>query len=277
MNTVKQELVIAEQSEFIQMLERVAMKPDIDISKLSALLDMKERILAKQAETDFAASMSAAQADMGRIATDKSNNQTHSKYASYAAIDKEIRPIYTNHGFAMSFGTAISPIAEHALVYCDVSHRGGHTRRYEVNVPVDGKGAKGGDVMTKVHAFGAGIQYGMRYLARAIWNLAIGEDEDDDGNSGKPLPQIWQPQNKRKQYSTELQRAWGRGDGHGLKQLWDELDNEQKADVWRDFNSMQRKEMNELLVVERDKERTNQDAKERQEYIDAFNASGAPK
>jgi hypothetical protein len=48
-------------------------------------------------------------------------------------------------------------------------------------MPVDGKGARGGDVMTKTHAMGSGVSYGMRYLLRMIFNLAI--DYDDDGNA----------------------------------------------------------------------------------------------
>jgi hypothetical protein len=54
-------------------------------------------------------------------------------------------------------------------------------------MPTDGKGAKGGDVMTKTHAAGAGMQYGMRYLLKGIFNVAIGE-EDKDGNDPPKLP-----------------------------------------------------------------------------------------
>ena len=35
--------------------------------------------------------------------------------------------------------------------------------------------------MTKTHASGAAQQYGMRYLLKAIFNVAVGED-DRDGN-----------------------------------------------------------------------------------------------
>lgn len=48
-------------------------------------------------------------------------------------------------------------------------------------MPADGKGAKGGDVMTRTHATGAAATYGMRYLLKMIFNVAIGED-DNDGN-----------------------------------------------------------------------------------------------
>ncbi len=65
-------------------------------------------------------------------------------------------------------------------VFCEVS-RGGYSRMYQIDMPSDGKGAKGGDVMTKTHATGAASQYGMRYLLKMIFNVAIGED-DNDGN-----------------------------------------------------------------------------------------------
>jgi hypothetical protein len=76
-------------------------------------------------------------------------------------------------------------------VLCHVSHSAGHERTYQIDMPADGKGAKGGDVMTKTHAAGAAASYGMRYLLKMIFNLAVGED-DTDGNmpgDGKSLPE----------------------------------------------------------------------------------------
>ena len=66
-----------------------------------------------------------------------------------------------------------------------MSHSAGHTRKYSTEMPADGKGAKGNDVMTKTHAFGSATQYGMRYLIKMIFNIAIGED--DDGNAAGQL------------------------------------------------------------------------------------------
>jgi len=59
-------------------------------------------------------------------------------------------------------------------------------------MPADGKGAKGGDVMTKTHAAGSAMSYGMRYLLKMIFNVAIGEN-DDDGN-GADIPRISEEQ-----------------------------------------------------------------------------------
>jgi hypothetical protein len=167
------------------MIERAARDPSIDVDKLDRLLLMRERENARVAEQTFNAALAEAQTAMHPVAADSDNPQTRSRYASYAALDRAVRPIYTRHGFALSFNTADAAGPEQARIVCDVCHAGGHTRRYHVDVPVDGKGARGGDVMTKTHAMGSGISYGMRYLLRMIFNLAI--DHDDDGNAAGSL------------------------------------------------------------------------------------------
>jgi hypothetical protein len=166
---------------FLQMIERAARDPSIDIDKLDRLLLMRERENARVAEKAFNAALAEAQIEMHPVATDSDNPQARSRYASYAALDRAVRPIYAGHGFALSFNTADALGPEQARIVCDVSHVGGHTRRYHIDMPVDGKGARGGDVMTKTHAMGSGVSYGMRYLLRMIFNMAI--DYDDDGNA----------------------------------------------------------------------------------------------
>jgi hypothetical protein len=172
--------VAAPQSEtaaFVSMIERAARDPSVNMDKLERLLAMKERGEARASEQAFAAAMSSAQAEMRPVAADANNPQTHSKYASYMALDKAMRPIYARHGFALSFNTEAAGEGV-LLVVCDVSHSGGHNRRYSVPMPADGKGAKGGDVMTKTHAVGAAMTYGQRYLLKMIFNIAVGEDND---------------------------------------------------------------------------------------------------
>jgi hypothetical protein len=164
----------------LAVIERAARDPNVDIEKLERLFSLKERMDAREAETAFNAAMSAAQAEMRPIAADAMNPQTRSKYASFAALDKAIRPIYTKHGFSLSFDEADCPKPDYVRVVCYVSCAG-HTRIYHRDMPADGKGAKGNDVMTKTHAAGAAGSYGARYLLRGIFNLAVGED-DRDGN-----------------------------------------------------------------------------------------------
>lgn len=173
--------IVPQQDALIAVIARAASDPSVDIDKMERLLQMQERIVARNAEAAFNEAMRAAQAELRQVSTDASNSQTRSRYATYAALDAAARPVYTAHGFALSFDTGDAPRDDLVRVVAYVSHSAGHTRQYKADMPADGKGAKGGDVMTKTHAFGAGASYGMRYLLKMIFNIAVGE-YDNDGN-----------------------------------------------------------------------------------------------
>lgn len=176
---------VSNATTLIQVIERAANNPQVDIDKMERLMAMHERILNRDAESQFNQALTAAMIEMGPISADATNPQTHSKYATYAKLDRILRPIYTKHGFALSFDEGDSPKAEHVRVLGYLSHVGGHTRTYHRDMPADGKGAKGGDVMTKTHAAGAAGSYGARYLLKGIFNIAVGEG-DKDGNGSEP-------------------------------------------------------------------------------------------
>lgn len=171
----------SETAAVLNMIERAARDPAVDIDKLQRLMEMRKTIETEAAEKAFNHAMKDAQSEMRPISADANNPQTRSKYATYAKLDRELRPVYTKHGFALSFDEADSPKPEHIRVLCYVSHDAGFTRTYRKDMPADGKGAKGGDVMTKTHATGAAASYGARYLLKGIFNVAVGED-DRDGN-----------------------------------------------------------------------------------------------
>lgn len=171
-------------SSLVEVISRAASDPNVDIEKLQQLLAMHERISARQAETAYDDAMNAAQEEMRPIATDANNPQTRSKYASYAALDRVLRPIYTKHGFALSFYQGDDAPEGHIRLACRVS-RAGHKETPHLDMPADGKGAKGGDVMTKTHATGAAITYGRRYLLGMIFNIAVGEDLDGNASSDR--------------------------------------------------------------------------------------------
>ena len=162
-------------------------KQNVDVDKLERLMGLYERMIDKQGIEQFAIAMQAAQSEMRAISTDATNPSTHSRYATYAKLDGALRPIYTSQGFAVSYDTAKSDKPQHLLVLAYVSHRAGHVRTYQVEMPNDGKGARGNDVMTTTHATGAAMTYGMRYLLKMIFNVAVGED-DTDGNLTTPRP-----------------------------------------------------------------------------------------
>lgn len=180
-------VVAADAASLMAVINRAAQDPNTDVDKLERLLGMYERITARGAEEAFNAAMSGAQAEIGPVARNAENTQTRSRYATYDRLDRVVRSIYVKHGFSLSFGTAVGAPADSVRVTCRVAHVAGHSRDYMVDMPADGKGAKGGDVMTRTHATGAAMTYGQRYLLKLVFNIAL-TDEDDDGNAAGLTP-----------------------------------------------------------------------------------------
>ena len=162
------------------MFERLAKDPNVDVDKLERLMSMYERAEAKRAETEFAGALGRAQEKIKPVLADDYNENTNSKYPSYEKLDAAIRPHYTAEGLSLSFNSGAGAPENHVRVICLVRHCGGHKEPYFIDMPADGKGPKGGDVMTKTHATGSAFTYGQRYLLKAIFNVAV--KKDDDGN-----------------------------------------------------------------------------------------------
>ena len=177
-------VIQADAASLMEVISRAAADPNTDVDKLERLMGMYERITARTAESAYHEAMNAAQAAMDRVRTDSHNPQTKSRYASFPALDRALRPIYTQQGFSLSFDTGDGAPQDHVRVVCRVAHRGGHKETHHVDMPADGKGAKGGDVMTKTHAAGAAYSYGQRYLLKLIFNIAVGEDTDGNAPTG---------------------------------------------------------------------------------------------
>lgn len=187
-DTNGQQMVPAQEPSVLQIIADAATNPAVDTDKMKALLDMQERILDRRAFEDFNNAMNRVQAKMARIQADADNPSTKSKYASYAQLDRALKPLYGPEGFSISYDTVDSPKPEHERVVAYVS-LGAYMRRYQVDMDSTGKGAKGGDVMTKIHAAGSAMTYGKRYLLGLIFNVSIGKD--DDGNAaGDTLPRL---------------------------------------------------------------------------------------
>lgn len=163
-------------------LARAASEPSVDVAKMTALYELMAREEARQAERAFNGAMADAQALVQAVKTDAKSDKA--RYATYAQLDREVRPIYSEHGFSLSFDTDAAE-GESVKILCYVAHREGHSRTYSVSIPCDGKGAKGGEVMTRTHAVGSAMSYGMRYLLRLIFNIPIGEADDDGKAAGE--------------------------------------------------------------------------------------------
>jgi hypothetical protein len=163
----------------------IALNNNAAIDVIERLAALHEKQVARDSEIQFNEAMSAAQSEVGRIAPDQqATGGAKQKWASYPKLDKVLRPIYLKHGFSLSFDSGPSPVPDTVIVKCYVSHRSGHTRTYSAPpMPSDGKGAKGGEVMSPTFATGAAMSYGARYLLKFIFNIAVGEDDPEAGVS----------------------------------------------------------------------------------------------
>jgi hypothetical protein len=169
-------------TSILEVIERVTRDPTADVAKLEKMLELYERVSDRQRQAEFAVAMNTAQGKIRAVGYDSDNPHTSSRYASYEALDRALRPVYSEAGFSLTFNTVPTDRAEIVRVTCRVIHTCGYFVDYSIDMPADGKGAKGGDVMTKTHATGSAVSYGMRYLLKMIWNVATGE-RDDDGNA----------------------------------------------------------------------------------------------
>lgn len=168
-----------ETAALIGMIERVARDPGADIDKLERLMNLRERIVEKQAKTAYAAALSEMQAELpviterGRIDIGRGKPQ---HYALWEDINETIRPILAKHGFGLSFRTGRTE--QHIIVTGVLSHRGGHSEETTMYLPIDASGSK-----NPVQAVGSSTSYGKRYTAAALLNLTS-RGEDDDGRAG---------------------------------------------------------------------------------------------
>jgi hypothetical protein len=165
----------------LNFIERASRDPEFDVAKFGELLRMQREIVEEQARRAFNVAMAEAQAEMMPIIRDATNPHTQSKYAKLETIDREMRPIYTRHGFAVRFGSAPSPNNGWIRIVCTVSHTGGYSETNYLDAPPDDKGARGGTSKTGVQAVGSAVTYLRRYLLAMVFNIVLADDDDGEG------------------------------------------------------------------------------------------------
>lgn len=185
--------LVKSEDPYLDLIREVTTNPEMSAEKLKILVDLRLQLEDRQAEKEFDAAMFAAQQDVQALSWDKVNTEKSSRNVSYPKIDKMLKPVRVKHGFTMSWDTEPGQTLDMAILCCDVMHTGGHRRRYRTPMPIDGQGPKGGGVMTKSQAVNSGTSYGMRNLAKMIFNIPMLVDkEDKDGN--EPYEKINQDQ-----------------------------------------------------------------------------------
>ena len=176
-------------ASWLAFIGRAMADPATDVAKLEILVRMRREILADEARHAFNTAMSAAQSEMAPVIRDADNRETHSQYARLETIDEALRPIYTRHGFCLSFNS--EPIdGPNQRIVCEVSHVGRHSKFYALEAAWDTVGPKGTVNKTPVHGMASAVSYLRRYLICMIFHVVL-KNQDLDGNqpkAAKPLP-----------------------------------------------------------------------------------------
>lgn len=180
------------------VLQQALMMPEQGVERLERMWIMHKEMQDRDAARAYADAMKACQKEMPAIQKRGKNKQTNSRYALLEDINRLITPIYTRHGFSLSFGTDRSELADHVGIVCDVMHDGGYSKTYTYDAPIDNVGIKGEKNKTTTHGRGSAISYGRRYLVMMIFNLTIGDD--DDGNAAG--------ENEQQRIARETAQEW---------------------------------------------------------------------
>lgn len=165
----------------IQVIERAAMNPDVDIDKMERLLQMQERVMERQASMDFSAAMAAMQTEMPSIA-ERGTAHNNKSYATLEDIVDTVRPVMQKYGFAVSF--RVKTLERGIEITGVLMHKGGHREETTMLLPADTSGNK-----NAVQAFGSSTSYGKRYVLCALLNITT-RGEDDDGNAAAPVKTV---------------------------------------------------------------------------------------
>ena len=153
-----------------------------NVDTLSKFLDMKERMDAMAARDAYFAAMRDVQAEARPVVKDAQNTQTGSSYARLESIAKALKPVYTAHGFSLSFDQPDGAPDGFMRVAVHVMHTGGHSERHKLDLPLDDIGIKGARNKTGIHAAGSTVSYARRYLTLMVFDIVMA-GEDDDGQA----------------------------------------------------------------------------------------------
>ena len=178
----------------IQVIERAAVNPDVDIDKMERLMNMQERMMDRNAEAEFNEAMTRAQALMPEVIKDAFNDHTKSGYAKHEQIAKMIKPTYTKEGFAITFTEEDSKRSDCIRISATLRHKAGHSEKYHTELPLDKAGINGTVNKTGIHATGSTITYGRRYLTCMIFDVATGDDTDGNVEAAEPVNYISEDQ-----------------------------------------------------------------------------------
>lgn len=217
----QESMAVQPATDLLSVIAMAVQNPAVDVAKMQALLDMKLRVDARDAEVEFNAALARLMPKLPRIQKDgaifnKDGKSIRSRYAYYEDIDAAIRPLLSEEGFSFSFDTDDS-VAGSLRVIGTLAHKMGFSRKSSLTVPTSNP------VITGGQAVGAANSFAKRYIVVNMLNIVtVGQDNDMQGEKKKISDeQVLQLEMKISDMSADKQRflEWA-----GYSQLADVLE-----------------------------------------------------
>lgn len=158
----------------VNMIERVAMDPNLPIERLAALMDMRERQMDKEAEQAFNQAFAAAMAEMPDVPKSGKNNHSGQKYSTLDDLIRTTRPVLARHGLSLNWQTEAN--GNDYKVTAIVRHAMGHSIQTTLSGARDN-----GKQMNPLQGGGSTETYLKRYTGFSILGLSSGDEVENDG------------------------------------------------------------------------------------------------
>jgi succinate dehydrogenase flavin-adding protein (antitoxin of CptAB toxin-antitoxin module) len=167
--------------DFGQTLMDMLRNPKIPADKLQVMLQMQRELIAERRREAFQTAFVEMSAKMPQVKRDgtvelvtKDGRRSGSyKFTRWEDMDKVMRPILSEYGFALNFAQADNPNGG-VTVIGTLMHRDGHSISSQRTLPPDT-----GPGRNALQAIGSSISYAKRYVAEGLCNIVRGGEDDD--------------------------------------------------------------------------------------------------
>lgn len=187
-------------ADMLRVIASAAENPKIDPAKMSALLDVQERIAKEQARRAFTAAKLAMRPDLpiinrdgkieilakgtdGQRVAGRDRVQQSTPYATFENIMDKIDRILQRHSFDLFFTTEPTADGNRIVVIGHLVHADGHSETTRFPLPAESSGSK-----NNVQAWMSSLSYGKRGCTIALLNLRTYAPQDSD-RDGLPSPE----------------------------------------------------------------------------------------
>lgn len=167
-----------------ETLFKLLADPNIPAEKMQILLQMQREIMADSRRERFQTAFAALAKELPQVERKGKVELIKEKqllgkysYAKWEDMDKVLRPIWTKHGFGISFSGRVTDSGKQVLIG-KLMHEAGHFETSERLLIADP-----GPGRNNLQAEGSGLSYAKRYIAEGLLNI-VRRDEDDDGIAG---------------------------------------------------------------------------------------------